>query len=749
MLRKKIKFIAVFFFSYIALLSNSFAEVIKKIEILGNERISIETIEMFSATSINENLDQNDLNDLLKRLYDTNFFDNVSIILSDNILKIKVKESPIIEKIIFSGIKAKKIKKALTENLLLKTRSSFNKSLLKKDKENISLTLKGLGFYFAEVEILSETVSDNKIILTYNVTLGSKSKIKKISFIGNKVFKDKKLRSVIVSEEHKFWKFISGKKYLNENTLNLDKRLLKNFFLNKGFYNVSINSSFAKLVDDKQFELIFNIDAKNKIYFDEINLNIPTDFNKENFQDLDNLFTQLKGQPYTINSVNKILDQIDIITTNDEYHSIKASVKETVSENKININFEIEETEKYFVDRINIYGNNITRENVIRNQLLLDEGDPYNEILQARSVNNLKNLNFFKKVKSNISEGSEVNTKKIDIIVEEKATGEISAGAGVGTSGGTVAFAVKENNYLGKGISVEANATLTEESIKGLLSITNPNFKNTDKSVSFSVQATEIDRLSVFGYKNNKVGFSIGTNFEYLDDFYLGISTSSFYEKIETDSTASAMQKKQEGNYWDTFLWFNFDYDKRNQKFQTSDGFRSRYFIDLPLISETNTLTNTFDYEIYADLFENNISTASFYLKAAKSINNDNIKLSERLFVPSSRLRGFEKGKIGPKDGNDYIGGNFVTAINFKSTVPHILEDAQNVDLAVFLDIANVWGVDYDSSLDSSDKVRSSIGIGVDWFTILGPLNFSLASPLSKDINDKTETFRFNIGTTF
>ena len=749
MLRNKIRLIIIVFVSYFFLLSSSFSEIINKIEISGNERISNETIEMFSAVSINENLDQNDINNLLKRLYETNFFDNVSVDLDKNILKIRIEESPIIEKIIFSVIKSKKIKKALTDNLLLKTRSSFNKSLLKKDKENISRTLKGLGYYFSNIEILSETVNDNRIILTYNITLGNKSKIKKISFIGNKVFKDKKLRNVIVSEEHKFWKFISGKKYLNESTLNLDKRLLKNFFLNKGYYNATINSSFAKLIDDNQFELIFNIDAKNKIYFNEINLIIPNDFNKENFSDLNNLFTQLKGKPYTINSVNKILDEIDMITTSEEYHSIKASVNETINENKINLDFEIEETEKYFVERINIYGNNITRENVIRNQLLLDEGDPYNEILQTKSINNLKNLNFFKKVKSEISEGSEENTKKIDIIVEEKATGEISAGAGIGTSGGTVAFSVKENNYLGKGVAVEANATLTGESIKGLLSITNPNFNNSDKSVNFSVQAIETDRLTLFGYKNNKVGFSIGTDFEYLDDFYLGISTSSFYEKIETVSTASVMQKKQEGNYWDTFLRINFDYDKRNQKFQTSDGFRSNYFINLPLISETNTLTNSFDYKMYTDLFENNITSASFYFKAAKSINNDNIKLSERLFIPSARLRGFEKGKIGPKDGKDFIGGNFITAINFKSTVPQILEDSENVDFALFLDIANVWGVDYDSSLDSSDKVRSSLGIGIDWFTILGPLNFSLAAPLTKDINDKTESFRFNIGTTF
>jgi len=750
MLRVLVIFITFTFIFLNIIINYAFSEIVKKIEIKGNERISNETILMFSSILENDDLNKKDINDLLIRLYETNFFEDVSLNLNNNILTINIKENPIIEKIIFKGIKADKIKKAISKNLLLKSRSSFSLQLLKKDRDNISNSLKSLGYYFAKIDVKSEYVTGNKVVVTYDISLGDKSRIKKITFIGNKIFKDKKLRSVIISEESKFWKFISGKKYLNENTLNLDKRLLKSFYLNKGFYNVSINSSFAKLVDKDQFELIFNIEANDKVFFDKINLNIPSDFNKDNFNDLENLFSKMEGRPYSIKSVNNILDEIDKITTNDEYHSIKATVEETILDNKINLNFIISETEKFFVERINIYGNNITRENVIRNQLLLDEGDPFNEILQAKSINNLKNLNYFKNVKSTIRDSKIENNKEIDIFVEEKATGEISAGAGFGTSGGTVAFAVKESNYLGKGIYVEANATVTEESINGSLNVTNPNYKNTDNSVKFSVEATEVDRLSNYGYKNNKIGFSIGTDFEYLDDLKLGLFTSSYYERIETDSTASTRQKSQEGNYWDTFLRINFDFDKRNQKFQTSDGFRSRYYLDLPVISETNTLTNTYDYKIYKELYDQNVSTASFFFKTANSLTNDDIKLSERLFVPSNRLRGFEKGKIGPLDGSDYIGGNFVSAINFTSTIPQILENSQNVDFALFFDAANIWGVDYDSSLDNRyDNIRSSIGIGLDWYTFMGPLNFSLAMPLTKDHEDKTETFRFNIGTSF
>ena len=207
--------------------------------------------------------------------------------------------------------------------------------------------------------------------------------------------------------------------------------------------------------------------------------------------------------------------------------------------------------------------------------------------------------------------------------------------------------------------------------------------------------------------------------------------------------------KKQRGNYWDTFANLDFDYDKRNQKYKTSKGFRSAYNVNIPVISEVSTLTNSYSYNYYTELYEDNLTNLSIYLKSANSIKNKDIKLSERLFIPSRKLRGFERGKVGPKDGNDFIGGNFVSALNFSSTVPKVLENLQDIEILMFFDAANVWGVDYNSSLDEDDNIRSSIGVGVDWFTPIGPLNFSFAQPLSKSSSDITETFRFNLGTTF
>ena len=746
---KKFKNIIITFLLLVLFNASGNSEIINKITISGNDRIPDDTIEMFANVKVSDDIDTEGLNQILNELYNTNFFEDVSVNLDDNNLNIKVVEFPIIENISYEGIKSNTIKNEITKNLELKPRSSFNSIILENDKQQITSILKNLGYFFSEINIDVETLDDNRVNINYNINLGDKAKIRKISFIGDKVFKDSKLRSVIISEEYKFWKFISGKKYLNQEMISLDQRLLKNFYLNKGYYDIEINSSFARLINDDEFELIYNINSNQKYIFNKLNLTIPSDFEPNNFINLRKKLDELKGQIYSINSVQEILENIEEVTLYDEYKSINALVEEDIVDNKINLNFIIEEMPKIFVERINILGNNITRENVVRNQVVLDEGDPFNLLLTKKSVNNLKSLNIFKKVDYKIKEGSDDQSKIIDFIIEEKATGEVMAGAGFGTTGGTFIFGVKENNYLGKGLIVNAQANISSGSVKGEFGVINPNYNNSDKLVFTNILASETDRLSTSGYKTNKTGFELGTKFEYLRDLKLGAATSSFYEKIETDSTASATQQKQEGDYWDTFLSLDFDYDKRNQKFQTTKGFRSIYSLDLPLISKTNTLTNAYSFKKFAELYENNRTSFSLSLKSANSITGDDVKLSERLFIPSSNLRGFEYGKVGPKDGGDFVGGNYISTLNLQSNLPYLFENAQNLDMLLFFDAANIWGVDYDSSIDDSNKIRSSIGVGLDWFTPIGPVNFSLSEVLSKGDSDVTESFRFNIGTTF
>ena len=296
-------------------------------------------------------------------------------------------------------------------------------------------------------------------------------------------------------------------------------------------------------MEDNQFELVFNINSNKKFYFGDLKLELPIDYEKSNFETLNKIFKEIKNEPYSINAVQEIINEIDSIAIKEQYQNIRARVEEDILDNKINLNFKIDETEKFYVEKINIFGNNITRESVIRNQLFIDEGDPFNEILSNKSINEIKSLDFFRSVNSEIIEGQDENSKVINITVEEKPTGEITAGAGVGTNGELFEIGIKENNYLGKGLKIESNLSLGSDRVTGTFKVRDPNFNDTSKSVNYGIEANEIDKLGAFGYKSKKVGGSIGTNFEFLKDVRLGLETSSFFEDIKTDSTASARQK--------------------------------------------------------------------------------------------------------------------------------------------------------------------------------------------------------------
>ena len=733
--------------------SSAIAEILNEVEINGNQRISEGTIIIFGGIKKGVDYDNNKLNSILKNLYDTNFFNDIQLKLSDGKLSINLSENPIIEDIEITGIKKKEYTKQILEEITLKNRKSFTENQLLKDINLIKNILKTSGYYFAKVESsLVENNELNSIRLKINIDLGEKAKIKKISFIGDKKIKDKKLLEAIASEEHKFWKFISNKVYLNQSTIELDKRLLENYYRNLGYYKVKVLNSFSEFSDRGYFKLIFNIDSGNKYFFNNFNLNLPDDYNKSDFNKIEKIFNELKNENYSLNNLNLILKEIDKIASERLYEFIDAKVDEEIMEdNKINFTFNIIDSDKFYVEKINILGNFQTIEEVIRNKLIVDEGDPLNNLLHTKSIDNIKSLRIFKTVKSEIKEGSNSNLKIVDIIVEEQPTGEIALLAGVGTTGTTVGGGITEKNFLGKGVNLETNLEISEETIKGKFIYSKPNFAYTDNTLFTSIKATTSDFLTDYGYEIKETGFSLGTSYEQYENLFFSPEISISFEDLKTNSTASSQLKKQEGTYEDFYFNYGLSYDLRDSAYRPTSGNQTTFYQELPVISGNKELSNTLIYTQYKSLnpSADMIGKASFYLKAVNSLNDSDVRISKRNQVPYNRLRGFEKGKIGPVDNTDYIGGNYVTAINLSTNLPGILNTVENIDFLYFIDIANVWGVDYNSAVDNSNKIRTSTGIGLDWLTPVGPLSFSLTQPLTKTSTDKTESFRFNLGTTF
>ena len=742
--------IRVFFLTLIIFLnfSVSNAEKVKIIEINGNERVSSETIKVFSQVKIGNTLNEDALDQIIKELYSTNFFKNITVGFVEGKLSINVIENPLVQNIEINGVKNKDLNKAISDQLSIKEKNSYVEEVVANDLEKTSNFLKLSGYYFSKIDVSIRENSNNTVTLIYDVSLGEKALVSKINFTGNKIYKKSTLSRVIVTEENRFWKFLSKKKYLNENQINLDRRLLKNFYLNEGYYQVKVTQSTANIIKDNNFMITYNIDAGKKFYFDNVELIIPTDYDISNFKDIENQLNDLKNTEYSFRKIENLLDEIDKIAVTKQFEFINASFEEKLSENKINIKFIIDETQKLYVNRVNIIGNDITNENVIRDFLVVDEGDPLNEILNNKSINKIKSSGLFSKVDFEIKD-TDVNYKKdIQINVVEQPTGEITAGAGYGSSGQTLSFGIKENNFGGNATRLNTSLSISQDTLKGGFTLNIPNYRYSDKALKLNLSRTDNDFFDTAGYKNTVSNFTLGTGFEYKQDLFFNPLLLLEFEDLETNSNASTTLKKQDGNYSNLKLDYNFFYDKRNQSFRPSEGFYSNFSQNIPILSNSYSIYNKYDFKVYKKLSENMIGSFSYHLSAINSLDDGDVRISERLNLSSKKLRGFKKGKVGPKDNNDYIGGNYATAMTASTTLPDFLPDLDSVDFSLFIDAGNIWGVDYDSSLDNS-KLRSSTGLSIDWLTPIGPLNFIFSQPITKSPTDVEETFRFDIGTTF
>ena len=343
---KKILFVI----CYLLFFSNhSFSEVVNKIEVKGNDRISLETIAMFGDISIGKNYESSDINLLIKKLYESNFFSNISIELQNNKLSIAVVENPLINLIIFEGEKADKNKDKIKQILLLKEKDSFIENNVKRDINQIKVFYRTLGFYFVKIDAKIEKLKKNKINIIYNINKGKKAKISKIYFLGDKKSRDKKLSDIITSQESRFWKVISRNVYLDVSRIELDKRLLKNYYRNKGYYEAKISSSNVEYSEGEGFVLTFSIEAGKRYKFKKVFANVSETLDQNAFISLGNDFDKLVGNYYSQRKLNNVLEEIDKLTEQKELQFINHNVSETLDGDGVDVQINIFEGEKIII----------------------------------------------------------------------------------------------------------------------------------------------------------------------------------------------------------------------------------------------------------------------------------------------------------------------------------------------------------------------------------------------------------------
>jgi len=725
------------------------AEVVKKIEISGNKRVSIETIQKYGDININKDYSEEDLNTILTSLYSTNFFDSVNIKLSNGILIVQVKEYPVINDLVILGEDSKKYREKILELISLKQNDSFIENRLTKDIEMIKKIYSSGGFNFVKIKTKTRKIDENNLDLIFEINKGKETRISKISFTGDKKIREKRLRDVIASEEYKFWKVISRNTKFSQNLINLDKRLLENYYKSSGYYDVQISSQSAELKPEShEVEITYSIDAGNRYIVKKIMTNVDPVFDKSLFYSLNEKFQKIVGQYYSPFKIKLLLEDIDELIEKKNLQFVEHNVEEIIEGESIIVKFNIFEGEKILVERINILGNSVTNENVIRSELLLDEGDPFTNLKLSKSISKIKARNIFGEVKSKISNGSSADLKIIDISVEEKPTGEISAGAGIGTDGGSFALMVSENNWLGEGKNISFDIDVSQESLKGSLNYVDPNYDFLGNSLNYSLSSIKNDKPDQ-GYENTIIGAGIGTQFEQYKNLFAKLGLDLSLDDLKTQDSASDSLKKQAGEFAEVAGYYGFSYDQRDRAFMPTDGSIIGFDQSFPIYADKAFLGNTLFASSYKTLSENVVGASKFYLTSVHGLGDDNVRLSKRRNLSSKKLRGFKRGKVGPKDGTDHVGGNYAVALNFEANLPNLLPEATKTDVGLFLDFANVWGVDYDDSIDDSSKLRSSTGIATNWMSPIGPMSFVLSTNISKHSTDVTESFNFNLGTTF
>ena len=724
------------------------AEIVNDIKINGNSRISNETIKIYGEIELGKDLSENDLDKILKNLFNTNFFEDVNIKLEKNILIVNLVEYPVINQLIIVGEKSKKYKEQIKKIIQLKEKNSFIKSYLTKDIESIKTLYSSVGYNFSKVETKIKRIDEKNIDLVIEIIRGEQTKISSINFLGNNSIRASRLRDVIASEENKFWKFITKNTNLSENLIELDKRLLVNYYKSLGFYDINIKSNIAELKDTGDAELTYSIDEGKRYTINKISTNVDPVYDKNLFFPLNKNFQKFIGEYYSPFKIKKLLEDIDELIEFNNLQFTEHNVQEIIEGDSINIVFNIFEGDKTLVERINIKGNTITNEDVIRGELILDEGDPFTKLSLDKSIAELKARGIFKQVNYEVISGSKNNLKIININVEEKPTGEISAGAGIGTNGGSFAINVQENNWLGQGKKVGFEIEVDQESLAGTLSYTNPNYNFLGNSLSYYISSENNDKPDQ-GYENSLISGGISTSFEQYKDVIATLGISATYDDLKTLDTASDALKKQSGTFDEVAANYGFTFDRRNRSFMPTDGSIVGFGQTFPIYADKSFVSNRFSASSYRTLTEDVIGASKLYIATVNAFGDDDVRLSNRKSISSRRLRGFEKNKVGPVDGADHIGGNYAAALNLETNLPNLLPEDTNTDVTLFLDFGNVWGVDYDDSLDDSNKIRSSTGVMASWMSPIGPMTFTLAQNLSKASTDETQGFSFSLGTTF
>jgi outer membrane protein insertion porin family len=752
--------------------------VIQSIVVEGNRRVEPETVRSYLTFSSGDTYDPAEINQSLKTLFATGLFQDVRIRRQGATIIIIVVENPIVNQVAFEGNEDVE-DDTLAAEVQLKPRAVYTRARVQADVQRILAVYRRQGLYAAQVDPKIINLDNNRIDVVFEITEGPTTKVRAINFIGNHAFSDSQLRYVITTTRTNWLSFLKSTNIYDPDRLNLDRELLRQFYLKNGYADVRIVSATADLDRDGQgFFITFTIEEGERYRFGYIDIEsaLPSlDVNA-----LGGVILTKPGRRYNAEKVEKTVEALTIKVSEQGYAfgQVRPRFDRDPVAHTMNITYVIDEGPRVYIERINIVGNFRTEDKVIRRQFRLAEGDAYNRLLVEAARKRLRSLGFFKSVEIETEPGSAPDRVILVVNIVEQPTGELSFGVGYSTTEGVIGdVSITERNLMGKGQYVRLGFSGSLERAQVDFSFTEPNFLDRNMAAGFDLFHKEVDLRDVASFRQRNTGGNLRVGFPIADNTQLGLRYRLEREEIYDPTNNASLAVKEaaeEGEVLVSSVGYTIAYDTRNLPQQPSSGVFASFSQDLAgLGGDVNYIRSVADARGYYPITNKITLVGRVQGGVIEGWGGKDLRLTDLFFKGGETIRGFERAGYGPRDAcespttgirvpncrKDSLGGKMYWATTAELRFPFpLLPDSLGMQGAVFVDAGSLWDpsqlaleavADEGSFMFDSDQVRLSTGFSIIWQSPLGPLRADIAEALLKADFDKTELFRFGASTNF
>ena len=746
---------------------------ISQIVVEGNQRIEPATVQSYMTVRPGQTASPDDINDSVRALFETGLFRDVRIEPRGNVLVVTVDENPVINQISIEGndrIDDEPLRALLTS----RERRVYTRAKAEADADVLIEQYRRAGRYAASVEPVIIELPQNRVDLVFEIEEGALTGVESLRFIGNSKFSDRRLRRVVSTDESSLFKFLSSTDTYDPDRLELDKQLLRRFYLSNGYADFEVLSAVAELAPDRTgFFLTFTVSEGEEYDFGAID--IVSNAEGVDVEELRSLIVASEGSEYDVQDVEDSIAALTLRLGELGYAFTQIDPRPDKDEENrtIGITFEVNEGERVFVERIDIVGNSRTLDRVVRREFELVEGDAFNALQVRRSRSNIRGLGFFRSVNVSTEQGTAPDRVVLKTEVEEQSTGQISFGLGFSTSESVSGeVSITERNFLGRGQFVRARARLSGSNQLYDFSFTEPRFLDRDVAVGFDLYRRETDDQDTSSFDTRNTGFSPRLSFPLGRYTRLGTRyLISQDEIIDVPDNASPLIVADIGKNITSSIGYTLTHDRRNDIIEPSKGYILRLDQDIAgLGGDTRFVKTEVSAKGYSRLVSDDvIGSIEIAGGAVVGFGDYEPNISDRFFLGGDSFRGFENAGIGPADQftDDNLGGKYYGIVRTEVTFPLPVPEEYGLAAGVFADVGTVWGLDNNSYVDDSmpvaDRInggnrvtidddadiRAAVGASLFWQSPFGPVRLNFAYPILEEDQDESEIFRFTAGTRF